>query len=137
VETTNWGAEEGSGYLNRMKTIRIILLLTIFLFACQNQDTSKCDCSSKSVCVTIKNETNQSINVIILKHEKGEATTKQLTSQNITCLSFESPGENSFNLTAVLNGGDTLKSLEMYSEGGFTYSATIRKDTININHSKY
>ncbi len=119
------------------KLTRLFFISTIFLSltACNNKD--KCDCSSDTVCVTIINGTGQSIETVWLRKQFFNiVSSRPLAIDDKTCLSFTGSGENTFNLMAILSNGDTVMSVEEYSEGGYKFIGTVTKDTIKIEHKK-
>jgi len=118
-----------------MKRVFTILLLTLAgIVACDSEE--KCDCSRENVCITIINATGQPIKTVrLLTHGISKVASGQLATDDKTCLSFNSPGENSFNLTAILNNEDTITSTEVYSEGGYKFIGTITNDTMKIEYN--
>ena len=116
--------------------ISIAALVSLSLI-CANGcgDKDQCDCSREKVCVTITNTTSHQLETVrlytngIIQVESGP-----LASGAKTCIAFRSPGENSFNLTAILSDGGTVTSNEEYSEGGYKFIGTVTKDKIEIEH---
>jgi hypothetical protein len=119
--------------MKRIFTI-LILLTLLGIVACNSEE--KCDCSRERVCITIINSTGQPIkNVRLLTHGISKEASGLIETDDKTCFSFNSPGENSFNLTAILNNGETVISTEVYSEGGYKFIGTISNDTIKIEYN--
>jgi len=116
----------------------IIILLTLTgIVACDRKE--KCDCTRDNVCVTIINKTDQPVKMVrLLTHGMSKVESGLLSTDAKTCLSFNSPGENSFKLTATLINGDTIGSTEVYSEGGYKFIGTLTNDTIKLQYdNKY
>lgn len=119
-----------------MKRLFIILILPALtcVVACDN----KCNCSSKNVCVAIINSTGQPIETVrLLTHGIKIVESKQLAIDDKTCISFKSPGENTFSLTAILSNGDTVISADEYSEGGYKFIGTVTKNKIKIEYNNF
>ena len=90
------------------------------------------------VCVTIINQSGQETKSLMLSHEKNTINIANLTNGSSTSVVFRSPGENVYNITAILNSGDTLVSREKYIEGGYREGEVITKDSIRTqNNNSY
>ena len=115
----------------------ILILLLFFLTGVNScKPKIKCDCSTKTVCVSLVDSPGQSLETLrIISYGVDKARIGQLAINGTTCLSFNSTGENTFSLTANFNNGTTIKSSEVYCEGGYKFTATATKSEIKINYS--
>jgi hypothetical protein len=109
-----------------------IVLIQLALTSIGCNERYKCDCFSENVCVTLINSTGQLVEKVNLLHEKGNAVSGQLEINAKSCLSFKSPGENSFSLIAILSNGDTIISKAVYCEGGYKFIAIVTNAKINV-----
>lgn len=99
------------------------------------KDTQTCiNVSINDVCVTIINHSGKAIKKIILKHEKGSINIDPIDINSQASVTFRSPGENSYILTAILINGDTLVSNGSYVEGGYKSTETITSESISTRH---
>ncbi len=122
----------------RLSIIILLLFIAVVLFGCDMGSKEGCVCSRDEVCVNVINRSGQEIKKVYLTHEgisidDGEVGMEE---DDRVCWSFLSPGENSFFMKAILSSGDTVISNEVYSEGGYKFSANIRSDSISIEYIK-
>ncbi|MES2655878.1 MAG: hypothetical protein V4620_09835 [Bacteroidota bacterium] len=117
------------------RPLEIIFALIVLALApsCGNKN---CRATSKDdVSVLIINESGHYLSSLVLKHEKGIKNIGPLADSAQTCVSFHSPGESSYTLTATLENGDTLISSQ-YTEGGYALTETIMADSIQTKHQQ-
>lgn len=117
------------------RQLEIIFILTIWIIvqSCDNQSCTKN--KQDEVSILVMNQSGKNIISLFLKHEKGLINIGQLNNQSQTCISYKSPGENAHTLTAILEGGDTLKSYE-YTEGGYSLTEIIVADSIETQYQQ-
>ena len=87
--------------------------------------------------MTVLNQSGHSAKFLSLKHERGNVEIGAILNNSEVSVVFESPGENSYILTAILDNGDTLKSNGTYSEGGYRLTEVITSKSIRTKFDKY
>lgn len=117
---------------NKILTAVILSLL----FSCKNKDENACDnMTSENVCVIIINQSGHNTKILTLKDEQGIKDIGPLTNNSKTSLMYKSAGENSYIITAILDNGDTIKSKGNYTEGGYSMTEIITKDSIKTKYN--
>src|SRR5678816_4346952 len=95
----------------------LLIAIVFVLYSCTN--SNKCDDMTRNdVCITIMNHTFLKINSLIIIHKTGREERGPMGSKSQTKFKFHSPGENSFYIISIAESGDTLKSSQIYTEGG-------------------
>jgi len=112
-----------------------MLVLNMSAFSCVNS-SKDCYCSHQEVCILVINHSGQSVVVINIVNKKESASKGKLGDEKKSCITFNSAGENSFRLEAILESGDTIVSGEVYSEGGYKFIGKIKKDTLILEYDK-
>ncbi len=98
--------------------------------SCQDKG---CHVNSKyQVSILDFNQSGQNLYPVIFEYEKGLKKIGQSAKNTKACISFDSPTENSYTLTAILETGDTLCSTKL--EGGYSQAEIITTDS---NKTKY
>ena len=113
-------------------------IVSLFVIICINSCKSKikCSCSEETVCISLENNSGQELqNISILNKGISKATIATLQMNDQTCLTFNSAGENIFNLTVNFKNGKTIKSSEVYFEGGYKFSAIVTEDKIKVDYN--
>jgi hypothetical protein len=119
--------------MNKWIAILLLFFLTI-VNSCKSK--IKCDCSTKTVCISLVNSSGQPLETLrLVSHGVDETSIGQLALNDKTCLSFNSSGENTFSLTANQKNGKTIKSIEVYCEGGYKFKAIATETEIKIDYS--
>jgi hypothetical protein len=115
----------------------VTILLIFFLTGANSCNPKiKCDCSNNNVCISFTNSSGQPLQTLsLLSHGVNKTTIQQLALNDKPCLSFNSSGENTFSLTAILKNGKPIKSSEVYCEGGYKFTATATESEIKIVYS--
>lgn len=112
---------------------QILLVTVLFTLGCAQKERLECRCTSENVCILLINESNQTVEGVIVSHEKGIVDFgKNLEDTN--CVSFYSPGENALIISVTLKDGTKMDSPEQYSEGGYQFTATIYNDRVEVSH---
>ena len=116
-----------------MKIKRIILLLIIcfqLIISCNEKNTTCENLAKGDVCVIIKNRSGKMIESLELEHERGFKRIININDDENVNISFNSPGENSYTLTATFEDGTKIKSTGAYIEGGYKMTEIIHSDKI-------
>jgi flagellar hook assembly protein FlgD len=92
--------------------------------------------SQDYVRVTIINSTGQTIKKVILEHENGTYEISKLLDKNETKVIFRNAGEGSYKVTASFENDSTLKSKEVYIEGGYRMTETITAKDIKTTYDR-
>ena len=111
-------------------------LVAALTFSCR----SKCKCSNdiRHVQITFESTVSSSIDSVHVyagNSTPGRAGIAAAYSKNL-CVCFESPGENSFSVSAALSDGTVLTSREEYSEGGYRFRAIVKADGIILQNER-
>ena len=115
-----------------------ISVLLLFCLTSTNSCKSKikCDCSTKTVCISFVNSSGQPIETLrLISHGIDKTSIGQLVLNDKICMSFNSAGENTFSLVANLKNGKTIKSNEVYCEGGYKFTSIATESEIKISYS--
>lgn len=100
------------------------------LFSCKEDDTSCKILDKDDVCIILKNRSGKNIKLLELKHERGKNEITNITDNENANISFNSPGESSYTITATFEDGKTVKSTGAYIEGGYKMTEIIHIDKI-------
>lgn len=113
-----------------MKNPLKLLAGTIFLVlvSCRN---------GSSVAVTVTNQSGQKAKMVQITNGRGSSDIHELEDSKTMTTAFSQAGENIIKITAVLENGDTLRSQEVYTEGGYSITGMIRRDTIETRYESY
>ncbi len=118
--------------LNKASSIVLLIALTS-LVSCKRD---QCVCAQDNVCVNITNSSGRVAHTVaILAQGVNPNAIGPLSPNDKACFSFRSPGENAFRVMAILSTGDTIKSAEVYSEGGYEFIGAIQEGEINIRQN--
>ncbi|MFC4816636.1 hypothetical protein [Flavobacterium sp. GCM10023249] len=121
-----------------MKTTLFIAtaLIPFQLFqSCKEKDTSCNYLAKGEVCIVLKNRSGKNIQSVELLHENGKSEIVTIKDNENGAISFNSPGENAYTITATFDDGKKVKSKETYIESGYKMIETIHKDTIVTKHA--
>lgn len=121
-----------------MKTTQFIpiALMLLFLFqSCKEENNFSLFSTKNEVNIILKNRSGKKINSVLLQHEKGTKKYFSLTNNTNTTITFNTPGENAYTITATFDDGKKVKSKETYIESGYKMIETIHKDTIVTKHA--
>lgn len=112
----------------------IATILLFFLTSANScKPKTKCECSTKTVCVSFVNSSGQPIETLkLISHGVDKTSIGKLAPNNKICLSFNSTGENTFSLSANLKNGKTIKSGEVYCEAGYKFTSIATENDIKI-----
>jgi len=120
----------------KAKTFITIAIICQFLFSCKEKNTSCEYLAEGAVCITLKNRSGKHIKYLALIHERGTNEMANIADHANANISFHSPGENSYTVTATFEDGQTLKSNGEYIEGGYRITEIIHSDKIETIHNK-
>jgi hypothetical protein len=115
----------------------IAIILFFFLTGVNSCNSKiKCDCSTNTVCISLINSSGEPLEILRLVSQGVDKTSiRHLALNDKTCLSFNSTGENTFSLAANFKNGKTIKSIEVYCEGGYKFTAIATESDIKIEYS--
>lgn len=118
-------------------TIKFIPILVILFISCSSSDT--CDSMTKDdVCVTIINKSGRDTKTLTLQQSSGHKSDLGILKNNSqTSTVYKSAGEDAYVLVAVLDNGDTIKSHEHYTEGGWKMTEILTTDSIRHKYRAY
>lgn len=85
----------------------------------------------------VMNESGQEAKTLWLEHEGGKEEFGPIAKNDSKSVAFESAGENSYTITAVLENGDTLRSKGTYTEGGYKLIEVMSATEIKTKFEKY
>ena len=120
------------------KTTRTFIpILFILFYSCGSSDN--CDRMTKDdVCVTIINKSGHDTKTLTLQQSNGNKSDLGILKNNSqTSTVYKSAGEDTYVLVAVLVNGDTIKSHEHYTEGGWKMTEILTSDSIRHKHRDY
>ena len=116
---------------------RILLPICLLLSSCIGHNNPCDSTTGNQVCITIINQSGHRIIEISLVHERGRVELGSIPANSSISTIFESPGENSYVITAVLDHGDTLKSPGTYTEGGYKLTEIVTQQEIKTKFDRY
>lgn len=122
----------------KAKILIIISIICCQLFiSCREKNTS-CEYLAKGdICVILKNRSGKNIKSLELKHERGKNEIINLANNENANISFNSPGESSYTITASFEDGKVVKSTGTYIEGGYKMTEIIHNDEIESKISTF
>ncbi len=111
-------------------SISFLFFSILLIFSCNNSNTT-CEYLAKGdVCVILKNRSGKLIKSVELKHNKKPYKIENLENNQNTNISYNSPGESSYQITVIFADGKIIKSNGSYTEGGYTLTEIIHKNKI-------
>ena len=114
----------------KTKIFIVISILSCQLFFSCKKNTSCKNLAKGDVCIILKNRSGKNIKLLELRHERGKNEITNLADSENANISFNSPGESSYTISAVFEDGKTVKSTGAYIEGGYKMTEIIHKDKI-------
>ena len=118
-------------YIMSNKTSILFLFFSIILiFSCNNSNTT-CEYLAKGdVCVILKNRSGKLIKSVELKHNKKPYKIENLENNQNANISYNSPGESSYQIAVIFADGKIIKWNGSYTEGGYSMTEIIHENKI-------
>ena len=110
--------------------ILILFLSILSIFSCNNSNTTCEYLAEGDVCVILKNRSGKLIKSLELKHSKKPYKIENLENNQNANISYNSPGESSYQIVIIFEDGKTMKSNGSYTEGGYRMTEIIHEDKI-------
>jgi len=86
--------------------------------------------TSKNVCITVSNQSGRNAKTVSIIDGRSRTEMGAMANNSTSSILINSSGENSYVLLAVLENGDSIRSLESYIEGGYRMKELIKADSI-------
>ena len=111
-------------------SILFLFFSIILIFSCNNTNTTCENLNKGDVCVILKNRSGKLIKLAQLKHSKKPYKIENLENNQNANISYNSPGESSFQIVVIFADGKIIKSNGSYTEGGYTVTEIIYDNKI-------
>lgn len=122
--------------MNNKIFISILFFSILLIFSCNKSNTT-CEYLAKDdVCVILKNRSGKLIKSLELKHNKEPYKIANLENNQNANISYNSPGESSYQIIIIFEDGKTIKSNGSYTEGGYRMTEIIHEDKIETKYGE-
>ncbi len=111
-------------------SISFLIFSIFFIFSCNNSNTTCENLAKGEVCVIVKNRSGKLIKSVELKHNKKPYKIENLENNQNANISYNSPGESSYQIAVFFEDGKRIKSNGSYTEGGYTITEIIHQNKI-------
>lgn len=116
----------------------LFVFFVTILVACQRNECSKVGLTGVSIKVVNKSGKRVEKIILIRPHRHlHRSIVRSVANNDQTCIAYKAGGESSYQLLFMMDSGDTIKSQEMYAEGGYAFTLTIEKNKVRWHNPSY